>query len=325
VLAAARDNTDRPGRNASRTRVPHEITSQRAREDRVVRDERDDADDILSDERDERVERVEQTRRLAAERNETDQDLSIERERSDDAVAVRDDFLGIVSHDLRNMLSSIVLSARFIEESAGGERGERAEHLVISAQRIRRGGARMSRLVGDLLDVASIEAGALAVACESADAALVVAEVIETFQAQADANAITLNAEVVAPVMSTFDPARILQVLSNLLSNAIKFTPSGGTITVRAECTRTDLYMCVTDTGAGIPADKLDVVFQRSMQLNRGDRRGIGLGLYISDCIVHGHGGRIWAESEPGAGSKFCFTLPHPPTAAAEATASRDQ
>jgi signal transduction histidine kinase len=317
VLAAARDKTDRrSGQDPSRARLPPELTSERALEDRVLRGERADADDILN------VERAEHTARLSMEREETDKDLLRERKRSDDALGVRDEFLGIVSHDLRNMLHSIVLSASFIEENA---KGERADHVVKCALRIRRAGARMSRLVGDLVDVASIEAGALAVTFESADAALVVAEAIETFQAQAAANEISLQAEVVAPVTATFDPARLLQVLSNLLSNAIKFTPRGGKVTVRAECSGTDLSLCVADTGAGIPADKLEVVFQRFHQLNGNDRRGLGLGLYISKCIVQGHGGRIWAESELGAGSKFCFTLPRRPMAAAHDTDSLDE
>lgn len=308
VLAAARDKTDRSaGQGSSRVRLPPAIANERALEDRVLRGERADADRRLS------LERAEHTGPVATEREETDKDLSIERDRADDALAVRDEFLGIVSHDLRNMLNSIALSASIIEESAGGEH---AEHIIQQAQRIRRGGTRMNRLVGDLVDVASIEAGALAVTCESADAALVMAEAIETFQAQAAANHVSLQLLVDPPLTGTFDPARMLQVLSNLLSNAIKFTPRGGKVTLRAERTASDLYICVTDTGPGIPSDKLEVIFQRFLQLNGSDRRGLGLGLYISKCIVQGHGGRIWAESELGTGCKFCFTLPRGPSPA---------
>ena len=115
-----------------------------------------------------------------------------------------------------------------------------------------------------------------------------------------------------------FDPARILQVLINLLSNAIKFTATGGKVTVHAEPSATEVCLSVTDNGVGIPADKLETVFLRFLQLNS-DRRGLGLGLYISKCIVLGHGGRIWAESELGAGSKFCFTLPLAPVSVTEA------
>ncbi len=308
VLAAARAEADRrDGRNASGERLPHAISRERAVEDRRLREERTAADDLLS------VERAEHTALLSTERKETDEDLFRERKRSDDALAVRDEFLGIVSHDLRNMLSSIVLSASLIEANA---EGDHAARVVDHARRIRRGSARMNRLVGDLVDVASIESGALAVTRESADAALVVAEAVESFQALAAANQVSLRVEMAPPLPGTFDPARILQVLTNLLSNAIKFTSSGGEVTVRAQHAGADLSISVADTGGGIPVDKLEVVFQRFLQLNANDRRGLGLGLYISKCIVQGHGGRIWAESEVGAGSTFFFTLPDPSLAA---------
>jgi signal transduction histidine kinase len=102
----------------------------------------------------------------------------------------------------------------------------------------------------------------------------------------------------------------MLQVLTNLLSNAIKFTPAGGKVVVRLERIASEVRVAVSDTGTGIPADKLDTVFERFRQVIPSDRRGVGLGLYISKCIVQGHGGRIWAESSVGAGSTFYFALP---------------
>jgi signal transduction histidine kinase len=99
-------------------------------------------------------------------------------------------------------------------------------------------------------------------------------------------------------------------VLTNLLSNAIKFTPPGGTIVVRLERVADELHFAVSDTGVGIPADELEPVFERFRQVNSNDRRGVGLGLFISKSIVQGHGGKIWAESKLGEGSTFCFTIP---------------
>jgi signal transduction histidine kinase len=110
-------------------------------------------------------------------------------------------------------------------------------------------------------------------------------------------------------VCSPLDSARIFQVLINLLSNAVKFTPRGGKIVVRVERVGPDLCFAVRDTGEGIPADRLESVFERFVQV-RDDRRGMGLGLYISKCIVEGHGGRIGVESTLGHGSSFLFTLP---------------
>lgn len=134
---------------------------------------------------------------------------------------------------------------------------------------------------------------------------------MEAFQVQASGSGVSLVAEIAPPLPPTaFDPARILQVLSNLLSNAIKFTTAGGSVVGRVEPRGHEILFCVHDTGSGIPDDKLEEVFDRFVQLTKNDRRGVGLGLYISKCIVQGHAGRIWAENTTGKGSTFCFTLP---------------
>jgi signal transduction histidine kinase len=185
------------------------------------------------------------------------------------------------------------------------------QKTVAYAERLQRTGARMGRLIGDLVDVASIEAGKLAVSREVADPVLVVTEAVDTFQAQATSRGISLAAELHTPLpVVAFDSARILQVLANLVSNAIKFTPLNGKIVVGVDCVDGQLRFGVSDTGQGIPRDKLEAVFERFLQVTANDRRGVGLGLYISKCIVQGHGGRIWAESTPGKGSTFSFTIP---------------
>jgi len=301
ALAAAREKADRQTRTSNDTSTARTAKS-RAREDETVREERADADETV------RVERAEHVALLTNERDETDKDLLTERARSDDAVATRDDFLGIVSHDLRGMLGSVVGFAGLITRAAEENRPEK---IPMYAQRIERAGARMNRLIGDLVDIASIEAGVLNVMREVGDPRHVVTEAVETFQTQASASKISLRAEIVSqPTLVAFDPARILQVLTNLLSNAIKFTPPGGSVVVRVEGIGDDLLFAVNDTGIGIPAGSLETVFERFRQVAPNDRRGVGLGLYISKCIVQGHGGRIWADSNVGQGSVLCFTLP---------------
>ena len=302
VLAAARANTDRQaGRLKAQTAGL--VAKQRALEDQAVRDDRADADETL------RAERAEQVAFLSIEREETDKDLSEERARSDDALATRDAFLGVVSHDLRGMLGSVVAYASLIEREVS--QPARAEQVRAHAVRIQRSATRMDRLIGDLVDVASIEAGALAVTREAGDPTLVVAEAVDTFQAEASARGVSLVAEMApAPSVAAHDPARILQVLTNLLGNAIKFTPAGGTVVVRVLTVQDEIRISVSDTGPGIPADQLEDVFARFRQVDKNDRRGVGLGLYISKSIVQGHGGRIWAESGSGPGSTFVFTLP---------------
>ena len=300
LLAAARAKTDRA--SAPGAPIPTILTSERVREDQVLQEERAIADEVL------REERAEHLALLSRERQETDKDLSHERELSDDALATRDEFLAIVSHDLRNLLNGIVGSAALIEK--GAMQTELVDQVVTHARRIQRAGARMNRLIGDLVDVASIEAGALAVTREVGDPTTVVTEAVDAFQVQAAASGVSLTAEIAPPSpLAAFDAARILQVLTNLLSNAIKFTPAHGRIAVRVEPVGDEIRFAVSDTGVGIAADKLEAVFVRFLQVAN-DRRGVGLGLYISKAIVQGHGGRIWAESQIGQGSTFCFTLP---------------
>ena len=101
-------------------------------------------------------------------------------------------------------------------------------------------------------------------------------------------------------------------MLANVVSNAIKFTPQGGRIRLRGDRGGDEIRLSVSDTGSGIPGELLEAVFERFWQVGKNDRRGLGLGLYIARCIVEAHGGRMWAESEPGEGSTFVFTVPSP-------------
>lgn len=301
VLNTARDQADQ-------TRDGGEpLAASRVQEDHALRDERAAADESL------RQARQESKRVLSFllpfEREKTDRHLLTERARSDDAVAHRDDFLGIVSHDLRNLLVGIVLSADMLVEQSG--KGMTAAQIRSGATRVQRYAARMNRLIGDLVDVASIDAGKLTVASVDTDASAVVAEAVETFQEAAAAKGQSLQSEMgQQPLMAQFDHDRVLQVLANLISNSIKFTGHCGSVRVRAEAVGTEVQVSVSDNGPGIPAPMLESVFERFWQAGKDDRRGVGLGLYISRSIVETHGGRIWAESKVGEGSRFVFTLP---------------
>jgi signal transduction histidine kinase len=102
-------------------------------------------------------------------------------------------------------------------------------------------------------------------------------------------------------------------VLANLLTNALKYTSEGGTVRVSAERKGEAVWFVVEDSGSGIPGDRLETIFERFSQGGRSDRKSLGLGLYIARRIVQAHGGKIWAESEVGRGSTFCFTLPARP------------
>lgn len=307
VLVAAREKADK----TASTTVPHDlqaaIAEDREVEDATLCDERAAADKTLRRERNARAHML--TRLLPLERDATDQYLLTERARSDDALATRDDFLGMVAHDLRDLLNGIVVSSQLLAQKL--EKHSDRERLLLETTRIERYGARMNRLIGDLVDVASIDAGKLAMQTVQGDVASLVVEAVEALQITASAKGVSLAVRgVQAPCMAEFDPDRMLQVLANLLTNSIKFTPKGGSIRVHCERVRDTLEFCVDDTGEGIPEAMLEAVFERFWQGGKNDRRGLGLGLYISRCIVEAHGGRIRAESSPGQGTRMYFTMP---------------
>lgn len=283
------------------------LLAERASEDAVILAERTVADQQV------RAEREEQARTLASllplEREATDRLLLTERARSDVVLANRDDFLGMVSHDLRNLLSGVVIHAATLSEQASAS--AEGQRTVLAMERIHRYVARMNRLIGDLVDVVSIDAGKLAMVPEPRDARALLSEVVDAFTPAAAEKGISLKA-MAAPesLMAEFDHERMLQVMANLLTNALKFTPRGGAIEVRGTRDAHHVRLSVTDNGPGIPEDMLDAVFERFWQVGRNDRRGLGLGLYISKCIVDAHEGDIWAESTFGHGSAFHVTLP---------------
>jgi signal transduction histidine kinase len=277
------------------------LAAQRTAGDDAVDRARANADEAL------RRQREEDRRVLAAllplERRKTDRYLLTERARADDAVAHRDDFLGIVSHDLRDLLSGIVLSAAMLPDSASETNGAK--------ERIQRYAARMNRLIGDLVDVAAIDAGKLSVVPARGDWTALVEEVAALFQPSATAQGVALEVALSErPLALQFDHDRMLQVLANLIANALKFTQRGGTIRVETERGANELRCAVHDTGTGIPTHMLEAIFERFWQVRVDDRRGVGLGLYITRRIVEAHRGRIWAESPHGVGSTFRVVLP---------------
>ena len=310
VLTAARAKADEKLTSRS-GQTMGTVAEDRAREDRKLEAERAEADEIL---RKERVARARVLARLLPlERDKTDQYLLTERARSDAALANRDDFLGMVSHDLRDLLNGIVVNAAFIKENVGVD--EPGKGMLTGAQRIERSAGRMGRLIGDLVDIASIDAGKLAVLLNEADAADVVLEAVETWGPPAATKGVALEAVAHGPVVARFDHERVLQVLGNLITNAVKFSARGGKVVVSVERAGDAAQFSVRDNGSGIPGDKLEAIFERFWQVGN-DRRGLGLGLYISRCLVTAHGGKIWAESEIDVGSTFIFTIPRALSAA---------
>lgn len=226
-------------------------------------------------------------------------------EEAEQTIDAREQVLKIVSHDLRNPLHTISMSAQMLLEIP-----VKPEQLGDHLRRIKRAGERMNRLIQDLLDAAKLEAGRVGIDARSTDVTPVISEAQEMLAPLAAEKGITLDSHVANGLPAiTADAGRVLQVLSNLAGNAIKFTPNGGRITIRADAAPGGVRFSVRDTGQGIPPEQLGKIFGRFWQANPADRRGIGLGLTISKAIVEAHGGRIWVDSVVGEGTTFQFTL----------------
>ncbi|WP_190533818.1 PAS domain S-box protein [Coleofasciculus sp. FACHB-542] len=255
---------------------------------------------------------------------------------------LKDEFVSIVSHELRTPLTSIRGALGLL---AGGlltakpEKAQRMLEIAVSNT------DRLVRLINDILDIERIESGQVAMENQICDAATLMLQASEVMRAMADKAGVTLS---VSPLSAQLyaDPDRIIQTLTNLLSNAIKFSPPSSNVYLSAEIQQTreplvetrfpasgagesrtgkeftpslpqpltlTVLFKVKDPGRGIPAQKLESIFDRFQQVDASDSRdkgGTGLGLAICRSIVQQHGGRIWVESTLNEGSTFFFTLP---------------
>jgi PAS domain S-box-containing protein len=249
------------------------------------------------------------TDRWAAEQEKTELLAAAESARAtaERAAAQRDEMLEIVSHDLRNPLSAIGMCAGLLAapETPADERTRLAETVHESL-------AWTHRLIGDLVDAASIESGRLSIARRRVDPVVTIGRALALFETAATDRAIQLQASGVEHLPGIdADPERLLQVLANLIANAVRFTSEGGTISVGADAEDGAIIFTVHDTGAGIAADDLPHIFKRRWHTGTtGPDGGTGLGLAIAKGIVEAHGGRIWAESDVGKGSRFQFSIP---------------
>lgn len=220
---------------------------------------------------------------------------------------LRDDMVGIVSHDLRNPVAAVKMLATAILRDARSASGDFRSNLEL----IRAASLQMETLISDLLDVTKLEAGALGVNLEAHDANAIVGDAIGTLMPLAEEKNIALETRLDKKAGAVLaDEARIHQVLSNLIGNALKFTPAEGRVTVSTRALEDRVEFCVEDTGPGIPPAQLPHIFKRYWQSRRTERHGAGLGLPIAKGIIAAHHGTIHAESEPGSGTRLYFTLP---------------
>lgn len=301
---------------------------QRKNHDQSVETERSLMDAALDKERDVKNQAAIQS--LGQERKRTDANLLQERTQTDSEVerasdllsdeqtshtktkaelTTRDEFLAIVSHDLKNPIGAILSGAQILlDDETSGEMSKASKYLV---ELIKRNAESSLRLISDILDMERVTEGKLHLEKADCPISTLVRETAESMNHQAAAKAISLVGISDKIFATAFcDQDRIAQVVLNLIGNAIKFTPEGGTIRLNLEQSDTEIKISISDTGPGISPDQMRKIFGRYAQINNKDRQGLGLGLYISKMLVEAHGGKLSVKSTVGQGSTFEFTLP---------------
>ncbi len=262
----------------------------------------------LKDEREQLQTELWEHARLLEERNAELRRVNEELKRIDQ---LKSDLVSMVSHELRTPLATIKeFTAILSDQIAGPVTQAQQESLGI----IRANIDRLARIIGDLLDMAKIEAGRVILNKGYTEVVAMVDHVVQSLQPLAKSKQLTLDVAIPPLAHGVFaDPDKLTQVLLNLIGNAIKFTPPAGRVAIRIEEHQSEIEFSISDTGVGISADDLPKLFEKFQQFRRAageGSQGTGLGLAISKRLVELHGGRIWAASQEGKGSTFFFTIP---------------
>ncbi len=223
---------------------------------------------------------------------------------------VKQDFVAMVSHDLRTPLTSVRGTLTLVAEGVLDVASDRGQKRLLDAQ------TNIDRLIGlvnDLLDIEKMASGHLAITMESVDLMQAAEEAIESVRGYSDQQGVRLE-EQLEPATVKGDRDRLIQVMINLLSNALKFSPAGSTVKLHLSAGKEQVEVHVSDSGRGIAPDQLQNIFERFKQVKRQDgKRGVGtgLGLTISKSIIEAHHGTIGVDSEDGKGSTFWFIIPN--------------
>jgi len=237
-------------------------------------------------------------------------DRSLE-ERAEEA---KRDYVALIAHDLRSPLTAVQGQAQALQRRSQ-RRGNSDSADVGSLAAIVANTRRMAAMIEDLLESSQLESGALLLRRTSIDLSRLAADVVAQLPTLKERQRIRILAPVPGPLVSA-DAMRVERALMNLLQNALKYSPADAPVEVEVRQAADEVVVDVIDHGAGIPIDQLPGLFQRFSRVARGeaDPGGFGLGLYIARLIVEAHGGRVWAESAVGTGSRIGFALPSDPS-----------
>ncbi len=220
---------------------------------------------------------------------------------------LKDEFFTGISHDLRTPLAAIRWSADLLH---AGSLGPLTPKQMRLAETIQSSSRRLLALVAQIVELGRLRAGRLQLDLRPTDIRGAIAQALEEVRPLAERGELRLDVTVpgdLPPVSA--DAERVQQIIVNLIANAVRFTPPGGRVSVSATMAAGAVQVQVSDTGVGIPADLVPKIFDPYEQAHRG-RGGSGVGLTVVRGLVEAHGGRVWAESEEGQGSRFTFTLP---------------
>jgi NtrC-family two-component system sensor histidine kinase KinB len=222
---------------------------------------------------------------------------------------LKSEFVMTASHELRTPLTSIGMSIDLLLEGAIGKLNEKEQQLLLASHEDVQ---RLKAFVGNLLDLSKIEAGKMEMELSSIPIRGLFEKAVAVFKTQSEEKTVALSFDVPEGLPNgKADDNKITWVLTNLISNALHYTPSGGHIKLSAESFGPYVQVSVTDDGPGIPYEYQSKIFDKFVQV-KSDKAvgGSGLGLAICKEIIRAHGGTIWVDSIPGAGSKFTFSLP---------------
>ncbi len=221
---------------------------------------------------------------------------------------LKNEFIGVASHELRTPVTSLLLSAQLMKEEAAGPMTPE-QHQIVDAQISDL--ERLEKLMRELLDLTRLEAGSSPPRFELVAPGDLVKMTVSGVKAAAAKKGVSIETQFDAELSQVrADRSQIVRVLTNLANNAIRHTPTGGSVVVRATTDADQVRFEVKDTGEGIPSQYLSRIFERFVQVPGATGGGAGLGLAISQSIVEAHSGRLRAESEVGHGSTFFFALP---------------